>query len=69
MVEVLSPEDETYEKLPFYAPRAVAELFVVEPEKRRVRVTVLAGDHYDDADRSVLLGLDASTLASEIHWR
>ena len=36
VVEVVSPRDETYAKLPFYAARGVDEVLVVDPALRRV---------------------------------
>ncbi len=38
VVEILSPHDETYEKLGWYASVGVGEVLVVEPETRRVEL-------------------------------
>jgi hypothetical protein len=35
VVEIVSPDDETYEKLPFYAAHGVEEILVAEPGRRR----------------------------------
>jgi Uma2 family endonuclease len=56
VVEVRSPHDETYEKLPFYAAFGVRELLVVEPSSRAVELYVLRGGRLlaaatDDAGR------------------
>jgi hypothetical protein len=69
VVEILSPDDETYEKFPFYAAHGVDEMLVVEPEGRRVRVFALAGEGYEETDRSGLLGVDGATLEAAIRWR
>lgn len=40
-VEVRSPNDETYDKLPFYAEMAVQELLVVDPQTCEVEMFIL----------------------------
>src|SRR5262245_39270106 len=34
VIEILSPDDESYEKLPFYEKVGVREVLIVDPEKR-----------------------------------
>jgi len=46
VVEVLSPDDETYEKMPFYARIGVPWLVVVGTEPGRVEVFRLVGERY-----------------------
>ncbi len=41
VIEILSPGDETYEKLPFYAEVGVEEVLVVHPETRAVELFLL----------------------------
>lgn len=43
VVEILSPNDETYQKLDFYAAQEMQELLVVHPERRTVELFVLRG--------------------------
>jgi Uma2 family endonuclease len=43
VVEIKSPGDETYEKLPFYAEIGVRELWVVDRDSKVVEVHVLEG--------------------------
>ena len=43
VVEIVSPGDETYEKVPFYAAHGVEEVLVVEPESDNVRALGVAG--------------------------
>lgn len=68
VVEVVSPGDETYDKLPFYASHGVGELIVVEPDRHAVLVLALAGDHYDQVEGSAVLGVEGATLEAAIRW-
>lgn len=43
-IEIRSPGDETYEKLPFYAEIGVRELWVVDRDSKAVEVHALEGD-------------------------
>jgi Uma2 family endonuclease len=43
LVEVLSPDDETHEKIPFYGEIGVQELLVVNPDTREHQLYVLSG--------------------------
>lgn len=67
-VEVLSREDETWEKLPFYAEHGVDELAIVNPEARSVTWLALRDGEYRPADRSEIIDLSASDLADRIDW-
>ncbi|MGH9115133.1 MAG: Uma2 family endonuclease [Acidimicrobiales bacterium] len=68
VVEIVSPDDETFEKLPFYATHGVDEVLVIDSASQSVRVMRLAGDHYEDAPRSGLLGVEAAALGAGIEW-
>jgi hypothetical protein len=68
VIEVLSPDDETYEKLPFYAAHGVDEIFIVEPDARQVRIFALLAGAYTETERSALLGVDGTTLGGAIQW-
>lgn len=46
VIEVRSPEDETYEKLPFFARLSVREVVVVDRGTKRPEVFRLAGPQY-----------------------
>jgi len=65
--EVLSPDDETWAKLPFYAARGVEEVFVADPVARTVRVFVLSDGAYEETDRSARLQTSTEQLAA-IRW-
>jgi Uma2 family endonuclease len=67
-VEILSPEDETWEKLPFYAEHGVEELVIVEPASHTIRWLALQAGAYRPVDRSELIDLGASELAARIEW-
>ena len=55
LIEVRSPEDETYEKLPFFARIGVREVIVVHRDMKDVEIYRLAGAQYvalqADSDR------------------
>jgi Uma2 family endonuclease len=46
VVEIRSPNDETYEKLDFYARLGVPEVWIIDRDSRRPELHQLAGDHY-----------------------
>ncbi|MDQ6807611.1 MAG: Uma2 family endonuclease, partial [Actinomycetota bacterium] len=69
VLEVLSPGDETPQKLPFYAARQVAELLILDPDQRTIRWLSLGADgEYHDVEGSALIGLTAGELADQIDW-
>jgi Uma2 family endonuclease len=68
VVEVLSPSDETTNKLPFYAAHHVAELLIIDPDQRTVRWLALGAAAYHDVAGSALIDLTASALDDAIDW-
>jgi len=69
VVELVSPGDETYAKLGFYAEMGVGEVLVVHPGERRVELFVLRGGRHvlvqpdaDGAVRSAALGATFATV-------
>ncbi|MCW3020356.1 MAG: hypothetical protein JWN10_2664 [Solirubrobacterales bacterium] len=68
VVEILSPGDETREKLPFYAEQGVDELLIIEPSSHSVTWLALRAGNYQGSDRSQLIDLAASELAARIDW-
>jgi hypothetical protein len=68
VVEILSPGDETREKLPFYARHEVDEVVIVDPVERAVEWLALEGDGYEAVARSGLLDGGPAALAAEIEW-
>lgn len=68
VVEIVSPGDETYDKVPFYAAHRVEELWIVDPAERAVQIRTLVGDGYEVTERSDLLDLTSAQIASELGW-
>ena len=68
VLEVLSPDDETFTKFGFYAAHGVDELLVADPDARTVRCWHLVGGDYVEQDRSALLDLEMATLVAEVRW-
>jgi Uma2 family endonuclease len=68
VVEIVSPADETWQKLPFYAAHDVEEVLIVDPMRRRVDWLALAGGRYEPVQRSGLIDLGAAELAQRIDW-
>jgi Uma2 family endonuclease len=67
-IEVVSPDDESWQKLPFYAGHDVDEVLIVDPDERAVRWLALAGGKYRDVQRSGLIDLGPGELAEQIDW-
>ncbi len=68
VVEIVSPGDETWAKLGFYAAHRVEELLIVDPQERVVHWLALAGEDYEPVAQSGVVGLAASALAERIDW-
>lgn len=68
VLEVLSPGDQTYAKLDFYAAHGVEELLVADPEERTVRCWHLADGGYLEHPGSALLGLTMDALVDQVRW-
>jgi Uma2 family endonuclease len=68
VVEIVSPEDETWQKLPFFAAHEVDELLIVDPEKRTVDWLGLEAGEYRPIERSGLIDLGSDRLAERIDW-
>ena len=67
-IEILSPGDETYEKLDFYAAHHVDELLIVDPKARTVDWRQLTTDGYQATERSALIDLGPTQLAAQLDW-
>ena len=69
VVEVVSPGDDTWKKLDFYAEHRVDELLIVDPQERKVAWLRLEGDgRYEPVERSGLIELSAAELAARLDW-
>jgi Uma2 family endonuclease len=68
VVEIVSPGDETWDKLPFYAAHHVDEVLIVDPQKRTIAWLALQGSGYAPVERSGLIALGPVELAERIDW-
>jgi Uma2 family endonuclease len=68
VVEIVSPGDESWQKLPFYAAHHVDEVLIVDPAEHAVRWLALADGEYRDVQRSELIELGPAELAARIDW-
>ena len=70
VIELLSPHDESREKLPFYESLGVKEVFLIDPGTRAVELFALRGSRLvavpadgDGVFRSAVLGLELRSVA------
>ena len=68
VVEILSPDDETFEKLPFYAAHGVQEVLVALPDERRVDCYDLTSEEPRVVAASAVLGVSMAELTATIDW-
>jgi Uma2 family endonuclease len=68
VIEIVSPGDESWEKLPFYAAHDVDEVLIVDPIKRSVDWLGLSDGEYRPVERSGLVELTAKHLAERLNW-
>jgi Uma2 family endonuclease len=68
IVEVLSPGDETWQKLPFYAARGVQEALIIDPDAHAVQWFGLTDGDYEPIDRSRLIELGPAELTELLDW-
>ena len=68
LIEIVSPGDETWEKLPFYADHDVDEILIVDPAKRSIDWLALADGEYRPVERSGLIDLGPRELAARLEW-
>ncbi len=68
VIEIASPGDESWEKLPFYAAHDVDEALIVDPATRSVHWLALREGEYHPIERSGLIDLSANELAGQIDW-
>ncbi len=76
-VEIVSPGDETWQKLPFYAAHHVEELLILDPATRSIDWLALSPgedgeredrEPYRAIERSGLIDLGVAELAQRIDW-
>lgn len=66
VLEVISPGDDSWKKLPFYAAHRVDEVLIVDPDERAVHWLALADGDYHEVDRSALVDLGSTALAEQL---
>jgi Uma2 family endonuclease len=68
VIEIVSPGDETWDKLPFYAAHEVVELLIVDPATQTVSWLQGHGVPYERVTRSSLIDLGSDQLAEQLDW-
>jgi hypothetical protein len=68
VVEIISPGDDTWQKLPFYAARDVDEVLIVDPAARKVSWLGLHEGEYQPLARSGLIKLGPLEVAAHLDW-
>lgn len=68
VVEISSPDDETYGKFAFYFACGVEELLILEPSTRSAAWYGRGADAFTHAGRSQLLDLTDDEIAAAIDW-
>jgi Uma2 family endonuclease len=68
VVEIVSPDDESWAKLDFYAAHGVDEVVMADPATRAVVWLARHGDGYQPTDRSAVLGVDVAAVSARITW-
>ncbi len=68
VVEIVSPGDESWQKLPFYAAHHVDEVLIADPQTHTVHWLALEHGEYRPIQHSGLLDLGLVELAERIQW-
>ncbi len=68
VIEVVSPGDETWHKLDYYAAHGVEELLIVDPAKHRVQWFALQGGEYKPVEQSALIECGPAELVEQLVW-
>lgn len=68
VVEVLSPDDETFAKFDFYADHGVDEILVADPDSRSIRCWSLAARPARPLAVSAVLGVACADLEAQLDW-
>lgn len=67
VVEILSPDDETFAKLDFYRRHGVSELLVADWRSRTVRCLALQ-EEPQERDRSDVLAMSTAQIEAQVDW-
>lgn len=66
VIEIRSPDDETYEKFPFYAALGAKEIWVIDRDTRMPELFRLAGDTYEQETDSGKEWLSSKAVGIEL---
>ncbi len=68
VIEVVSPDDETWAKFDHFAAHNVDELLIIDPQERQVHWFALRDGKYEPIEHSALIELGATKLAEQLTW-
>jgi Uma2 family endonuclease len=68
VIEVVSPDDETWNKIDFYNAHSVDELLIADLAQRSVTLLAVGDGRYAERESSGLLGVGSAELAAKIDW-
>ncbi len=68
VLEIVSPDDESWLKFDHYAAHDVGQVLIDDPQTRTLALFVLAGGSYEPAEVSGLLGVTVAALHDAIDW-
>jgi len=68
VIEIVSPGDESWQKLPFYAQHDVDEVLIVGQAEQTVTWLALREGEYRPVQRSNLIDLGPAALTEQIEW-
>jgi hypothetical protein len=68
LVEVISPDDDSWIKLPFYAAHHIDELLIIDPVAHKVDWLALRDNEYRPIEHSNLIDLGPARLTAQIDW-
>lgn len=68
VVEIVSPDDESWLKFDHYANHGVDEVLIADPRHRALHLFVLVDGRYEPAGRSALLDVGVEELHAAISW-
>jgi Uma2 family endonuclease len=68
VVEVVSPDDESWLKFDHYAAHGVDEVLIADPQDRTLHLFALVDGRYQPTDRSELLDVSVAELHQAIAW-
>ncbi|MGO9753714.1 MAG: Uma2 family endonuclease [Solirubrobacteraceae bacterium] len=68
VIEIISPGDKSWQKLPFYAKHDVDEIVIVDPAEPTVTWLALREGEYHPIEHSDLIELGPAGLSQQIYW-